>query len=197
MQPLAIMTGLPLALVGAFGLLLAFGNTVNMFSLMGLILLVGIATKNGILLVDFTNQVRARGYRVAEALVEAGATRLRPILMTAVSTIAGVVPVVFGLGVGSESRQPLAVAITGGVISSTFLTLVVVPVAYSYLEQLGRLRVVGWIRERVLVRESGDGNQGGGPAAQAAGRGGTPLDSAGPTGRDSRHAVREDRAWRG
>ncbi len=163
-QPLAIMTGLPLAFVGAFGLLLLFGNTVNMFSLMGLILLVGIATKNGILLVDFTNQIRGRGYRVDEALVEAGATRLRPILMTAVSTIAGVVPVVLGLGVGSESRQPLAVAITGGIISSTFLTLVVVPVAYSYLEQFGRLRFVGWIRERVIVRDGGDDAAGGGPA---------------------------------
>lgn len=153
-QPLAIMTGLPLAFVGAFGLLLLFGNTVNVFSLMGLILLVGIATKNGILLVDFTNQIRARGFRVNEALVEAGATRLRPILMTAVSTIAGVVPVVIGIGVGSESRQPLAVAITGGILSSTVLTLVVVPVAYSYLEQLGRLRAFRWVRERVIVPDS-------------------------------------------
>jgi HAE1 family hydrophobic/amphiphilic exporter-1 len=157
------MTGLPLAFVGAFGLLLLFGNTVNMFSMMGLILLVGIATKNGILLVDFTNQIRARGYQVDEALVEAGATRLRPILMTAVSTIAGVVPVVLGIGVGSESRQPLAVAIAGGIISSTFLTLLVVPVAYSYLEQLGRLRLVGWIRERVIVRDGRDDASGGGP----------------------------------
>jgi HAE1 family hydrophobic/amphiphilic exporter-1 len=150
-QPLAIMTGLPLAFVGAFGLLLLYGNTINMFSLMGLILLVGIATKNGILLVDFANQIRARGYRVDEALVEAGATRLRPILMTAVSTIAGVVPVVLGFGIGSESRQPLAVAITGGIISSTVLTLVVVPVAYSYLERLGNVRFVGWWRRRVFV----------------------------------------------
>ncbi len=157
LQPLAIMTGLPLAFVGAFGLLYLLGNTFNLFSMIALILLVGLATKNGILLIDFTNQLRAQGLGVHEALIEAGATRLRPILMTAVSTVAGVVPVALGIGVGSESRQPLAVAIAGGILSSTFLTLAVVPVVYSYLDQLGRCRVVGWAKEKVMAPEPAAG----------------------------------------
>jgi HAE1 family hydrophobic/amphiphilic exporter-1 len=157
LQPLAIMTGLPLSFVGAFGLLYLLGNTFNLFSMIALILLVGLATKNGILLVEFTNQLRDRGLSVPEALVEAGSTRLRPILMTAVSTIAGVIPVALGIGVGSESRQPLAVAIAGGMISSTFLTLGVVPVAYSYLDQLARWRLVQRLKRKVMAVEPGDG----------------------------------------
>ncbi|MFU8856930.1 MAG: efflux RND transporter permease subunit [Deferrisomatales bacterium] len=152
-QPLSIMTGLPLAFVGAFGLLYLLGNTFNLFSMIALILLVGLVTKNGILLIEFTNQLRARGLPVYEALVEAGATRLRPILMTAVSTVAGVAPVALGLGVGSESRQPLAVAIAGGILSSTFLTLAVVPVAYSYLDQLSQWRLVARVKDRLLARD--------------------------------------------
>ncbi|MEW6488489.1 MAG: efflux RND transporter permease subunit [Thermodesulfobacteriota bacterium] len=154
LQPLAIMTGLPLAFVGAFGLLYLLGNTFNLFSMIALILLVGLATKNGILLIDFTNQLRARGLSVHEALVEAGTTRLRPILMTAVSTVAGVVPVALGIGVGSESRQPLAVAIAGGILSSTFLTLAVVPVVYSYLEQLAAWRLVGWAKGKIFAKDA-------------------------------------------
>lgn len=140
-HPFSIMMGLPLSFVGAFGLLYVIGNTLNLFSMIGLVLLVGLATKNGILLVDYTNQLRAKGMNVHDALVEAGATRLRPILMTAISTIAGVLPVALGMGIGSESRQPLAVAIAGGLISSTFLTLGVVPVIYSYLDQMVHWRV--------------------------------------------------------
>jgi hydrophobic/amphiphilic exporter-1 (mainly G- bacteria), HAE1 family len=151
-QPFAIMMGLPLSFVGAFGLLYLLGNSFNLFSMIGLVLLVGLATKNGILLIDYTNQLRAMGMPVHEALVEAGATRLRPILMTAVSTVAGVLPVVLGLGVGSESRQPLAVAIAGGMISSTFLTLVVVPVIYSYLDQFARGRIVTSFKNRVMAQ---------------------------------------------
>jgi HAE1 family hydrophobic/amphiphilic exporter-1 len=154
LQPLAIMTGLPLAFVGAFGLLSLLGNTFNLFSMIALILLVGLATKNGILLIDFTNQLRAKGLGVHDALVEAGTTRLRPILMTAVSTVAGVVPVALGIGVGSESRQPLAVAIAGGILSSTFLTLAVVPVVYSYLEQLAGWRLVGWARGKIFAKDA-------------------------------------------
>lgn len=134
-QPFAIMVGVPLSFVGAFGLLFVLGNTFNLFSMIGLVLLVGLATKNGILLIDYTNQLRSRGMDVDDALVEAGATRLRPILMTAISTVAGVLPVALGIGVGSESRQPMAVAISGGMLSSTFLTLAVIPVIYSYLDQ--------------------------------------------------------------
>lgn len=162
-QPFAIMMGLPLSFLGAFGLLLLLGNTLNLFSMIGLVLLVGLATKNGILLIDYTNQLRQRGMALNDALVEAGATRLRPILMTAISTVAGVLPVALGLGEGSESRQPMAVAIAGGLLSSTFLTLAVIPVIYSYLDQFGRwsffTRVKGWLmvrdEERGETREAG------------------------------------------
>ncbi|MGM0427983.1 MAG: efflux RND transporter permease subunit [Thermodesulfobacteriota bacterium] len=150
-HPFSIMMGLPLSFVGAFGLLYLIGNTLNLFSMIGLVLLVGLATKNGILLVDYTNQLRAKGMNVHDALVEAGATRLRPILMTAVSTIAGVLPVALGMGIGSESRQPLAVAIAGGLISSTFLTLGVVPVIYSYLDQAVHWQVFGRIKSRFMA----------------------------------------------
>jgi len=152
-QPFAIMMGLPLSFIGAFGLLFVLGNTFNLFSMIGLVLLVGLATKNGILLIDYTNQVRARGANINEAIVEAGATRLRPILMTAFSTVAGVIPVALGIGVGSESRQPLAVAIAGGMISSTFLTLGVVPVIYSYLDQLTRWRLFERFKRKVMAYE--------------------------------------------
>jgi len=167
LQPLAIMTGLPLSFVGAFGLLYLLGNTFNLFSMIALILLVGLATKNGILLIDFTNQLRARGLTVHEALIEAGSTRLRPILMTAVSTIAGVIPVALGIGVGSESRQPLAVAIAGGMISFTFLTLGVVPVAYSYLDQLAGWRLVDWVKRKVMAKDHGEEAEGGEAAGAA------------------------------
>ncbi|MBI1389837.1 MAG: MMPL family transporter [bacterium] len=149
--PFSIMMGLPLSFVGAFGLLLALGNTLNLFSMIGMILLVGLATKNGILLVEYANQLRDKGLSINEALIESGATRLRPILMTAVSTIAGVIPVVIGLGEGSESRQPMGVAISGGMISSTFLTLLVVPVVYSYLDQFTRWRFLQFLKRGVFV----------------------------------------------
>ncbi|MCB2185208.1 MAG: efflux RND transporter permease subunit [Deltaproteobacteria bacterium] len=168
LQPLSIMMGLPLSFVGAFGLLLVLGNTFNLFSMIGLILLVGLATKNGILLVDFTNQLRARGLDLQEALVEAGTTRLRPILMTAVSTIGGVLPVVIGLGAGSESRQPMAVAIAGGMISSTGLTLLVLPVIYSYLDQLSVWGPVIKMKERWLAERQGQAAGGAPPPPDAA-----------------------------
>ena len=152
-QPMAIMMGLPLSFIGAFGLLLLLGNTLNLYSMIGLVLLVGLAAKNGILLLDYTNHLRHTGLPLDQALVEAGATRLRPILMTAIATIAGVVPVVLGLGEGSESRQPMAVAIAGGMFSSTLLTLVVVPVIYSYLDQISHWQGFSKIRGWLLVRE--------------------------------------------
>jgi len=152
-QPFSIMTALPLSFVGAFGLLYILGNTFNLFSMIALVLLVGLVTKNGILLIDLTNQLRAGGMGVHEALVEAGGTRLRPILMTAVSTIAGVLPVAVGFGAGAESRQPLAVAISGGMVSSTFLTLLVVPIIYSYLDQLAHWRWVERFKTRVMARD--------------------------------------------
>ena len=151
-QPFAIMVGLPLSFLGAFGLLYLLGNTFNLFSMIGLVLLVGLATKNGILLIDYANQLRAAGSSVHDALIEAGATRMRPILMTAVSTIGGVIPVALGMGVGSESRQPMAVAIAGGMLTSTALTLVVVPVIYSYLDQLANWKVFKKMQAKVMAK---------------------------------------------
>jgi HAE1 family hydrophobic/amphiphilic exporter-1 len=123
--------------------------------MIGLVLLIGLAAKNGILLIDYTNQLRRSGMALDEALVEAGATRLRPILMTAISTIAGVLPVALGIGEGSESRQPMAVAISGGLFSSTVLTLAVVPVIFSYLDQFSRWRGFEKFKGWLLVREGG------------------------------------------
>jgi hydrophobic/amphiphilic exporter-1 (mainly G- bacteria), HAE1 family len=154
-QPMAIMMGLPLSFIGAFGLLFLLGNTLNLYSMIGLVLLVGLAAKNGILLIDYTNQLRRSGMALDQALVEAGATRLRPILMTAISTIAAVLPVALGFGEGSESRQPMAVAIAGGLFSSTLLTLAVVPVIYSYLDQFSRWRGFEKFKGWLLVRETG------------------------------------------
>jgi HAE1 family hydrophobic/amphiphilic exporter-1 len=151
--PLSIMMGLPLSFIGAFGLLFITGNTLNLFSMIGLILLVGLPAKNGILLVDRTNQLRREGLPLKEAIVEAAVTRLRPILMTAVSTMAGVIPVALGFGIGSESRQPIGVAIAGGMLSSTLLTLVVVPVIYSYLDRFTQISIFSKIKKRVWVQE--------------------------------------------
>ncbi|MCB2193531.1 MAG: efflux RND transporter permease subunit [Deltaproteobacteria bacterium] len=153
-HPLAIMMGLPLSFIGAFGLLFIMGNSFNLFSMIALILLVGLATKNGILLIDYTKQLREKGMDAHEALIEAGATRLRPILMTAVSTIGGVLPVVLALGVGSESRQPMAVAIAGGMVSSTVLTLLVVPVVYSYLDQFANWKLIRKMQHSLMAPDA-------------------------------------------
>ena len=151
--PLSIMMGIPLSFIGAFGLLFITGNTLNLFSMIGLILLVGLPAKNGILLVDRTNQLRKEGLPLKEAIVEAASTRLRPILMTAVSTTAGVLPVALGFGIGSESRQPIGVAIAGGILSSTLLTLVVVPVIYNYLDRFTQISIFTKIKKRVWAHE--------------------------------------------
>ena len=153
-QPFAIMVGLPLSFVGAFGLLYLLDNTLNLYSMIGFVLLIGMVTKNGILLIDYANLQREKGMEIKDALVEAGATRLRPILMTAISTMAGVLPVVLGLGIGSESRQPLAVVICGGMMSSTVLTLAVVPVIYSYLDQFVNFGIFQSIKKRVMARDA-------------------------------------------
>jgi HAE1 family hydrophobic/amphiphilic exporter-1 len=126
--------------------------------MLGMVLLVGLPAKNGILLVDRTNQLRSKGVPLKEALVQAAGTRLRPILMTACATMAGVIPVALGIGVGSESRQPMATAITGGMISATPLTLLVVPVIYSYLDGFTGLRVFSRIRKKLWVEEEAVSN---------------------------------------
>ena len=135
-DPLAIMLSLPMALVGAFAGLFLFGSALSIMSLIGIVLLMGLVTKNAILLVDFVKQARARGQSRFDAILEAGPVRLRPILMTTLATIFGVLPLAFGFGPGAEFRAPMARAVVGGMISSTLLTLVVVPVVYSLLDDV-------------------------------------------------------------
>jgi HAE1 family hydrophobic/amphiphilic exporter-1 len=125
-------------------------GTFNMMSMVGIIMLMGLVTKNAILLVDFANKARARGAERTQALVDAGQLRLRPIVMTTLAMIFGMLPTALALGAGSEFRAPMAVAVIGGLITSTLLTLVVVPVAYSYLDDAsGRLTV--WVRRRTTA----------------------------------------------
>jgi multidrug efflux pump subunit AcrB len=133
LDPLIILMAMPFAFSGAFIGLKILGMSLNMYSFIGLILLMGIVKKNSILLVDFTKHYRAQGLSLAEALKAACPKRLRPILMTSVSTIAGAIPPAFSLGPGSEALAPMAVAIIGGTIVSTFLTLLVVPALYKLL----------------------------------------------------------------
>ncbi len=133
-HPFTILLALPLAIFGAFVALWSLGMTLNIYSFIGLVMLVGLVTKNSILLVDYTNTLRGRGLAMREAVVEAGAVRLRPILMTSVSTLFGILPVAIGLGAGAESRRPLGVAVAGGITASTLLTLVVVPVVYTLID---------------------------------------------------------------
>jgi HAE1 family hydrophobic/amphiphilic exporter-1 len=140
LHPLSIMVALPLALVGAFAALLITGKNLDLASMMGMVLLMGLVAKNSILLVDFTNTLRRRGLERAEAILTAGPIRLRPIMMTTMAMIAGMLPVALGLGRGAEFRAPMGVAVIGGLLTSTLLTLVVVPVVYTFIDDLGRWR---------------------------------------------------------
>lgn len=137
-QPIAIMAALPLSLVGVLLGLLVAGSTINMFSLIGFIMLMGLVTKNGILLVDFVNQERRRGLPLTEALINAGAIRFRPIIMTTLAMIFGMLPLALAVGGGGAQRAPMAHAVIGGLISSTILTLVIVPVILSYIDSFSR-----------------------------------------------------------
>ena len=139
-QPLAIMASLPLALIGVMLALLLWRSTLNVFSMIGLIMLMGLVTKNAILLVDFANQARRSGATVAEALLQAGLVRMRPIIMTTAAMVFGMLPLALALNDGGELQAPMGRAIIGGVITSTLLTLVVVPVLYSYLAREPRSR---------------------------------------------------------
>lgn len=130
-QPFIIMLAQPLAIIGGLIALLISGDTLNMYSMIGLILLIGLVAKNSILLVDLTNQLREKGANINDALSEACPIRLRPVVMTSLTIILALLPAALGLGAGSETNKPLAIAIIGGMISSTLLTLVVVPAAYS------------------------------------------------------------------
>ncbi|MBE3076117.1 MAG: efflux RND transporter permease subunit, partial [Actinobacteria bacterium] len=142
-DPLSIMLSLPLSIVGMATMLLLTGDTVNIMSLIGLIMLMGLVTKNAILLVDFTKVLRGRGLDRRAAIIQAGRTRLRPIVMTTAAMIFGMLPLALGYGSGGEMRSPMARAVIGGLITSTLLTLVVVPVVYSLLDDAS-----AWLRRR-------------------------------------------------
>lgn len=130
-QPLIVMLAQPLAIVGGIFLLWVTGNSLNIYSMIGMVLLIGLVAKNSILLVDMTNQLKAKGKTTDQALLEACPIRLRPVLMTSLTLILALLPAALGYGAGSESNGPLAIAVIGGMISSTLLTLVVIPAAYS------------------------------------------------------------------
>ena len=136
LRPLAIMFSIPLALIGAFVGLWISGNTINLFSMLGMILLMALVAKNGILLVDYTDTLRKRGLARSEAIIEASVTRLRPILMTSFTIVFAMIPLSLKLAPGAEARSPVAVVLMGGVLSSMLLTLVVVPVVYTQLEDV-------------------------------------------------------------
>lgn len=136
LEPLAIMIALPLAVIGAIGGLLIMGSDLSIMSLIGIIMLMGLVTKNAILLIDFAKQRRAQGMERTEALVQAAIQRTRPIIMTTVAMIAGMIPLALGIGPGAETRAPMAHAIIGGLVTSTVLTLIVVPIVYTIFDDL-------------------------------------------------------------
>ncbi|HQV41340.1 MAG: efflux RND transporter permease subunit [Moraxellaceae bacterium] len=136
LHPVSIMTSLPLSMIGVFAALFLFGSTLNIFSIIGIIMLMGLVTKNAILIVDFINVAVNNGQDRTAAILAAGRTRLRPILMTTAAMVMGMMPLALGLGEGAEQRAPMAHAIIGGVVTSTLLTLIVVPVVYTYLDDL-------------------------------------------------------------
>ena len=157
LQPLALMSSLPLTLIGVVLALLAFRSSLNMFSVIGIVMLMGLVTKNAILLVDFAIRAREQGMDRTAALLEAARVRLRPILMTTLAMIFGMVPLAFALTEGSEQRAPMGQAVIGGVITSSLLTLVVVPVVYCWLDDLA-----AWARRRLGGKPA--------PVAQSAGK---------------------------
>lgn len=135
-HPITVLLSMPFSFIGAFSALLITGNTLNIFSFIGLILLMGLVKKNAILLVDYTNTLRARGMERREAILHAGPVRLRPILMTTFAMVFGMMPIAIGIGEGAETRAPMAIATIGGLLTSLFLTLIVVPVAYDLFDDL-------------------------------------------------------------
>jgi HAE1 family hydrophobic/amphiphilic exporter-1 len=161
-DPIAIMMSLPLSLIGVVLALLITDDTLNIMSLIGVMLLMGIVAKNAILLIDFAKWGRERGMSRREALIEAGRIRLRPILMTSFALIAGMTPVALGLGEGADFRAPMGRAVIGGVITSTILTLLVIPTVYEILDEWKE-----WVTLKVLGRKPRIGHAAGGLASEA------------------------------
>ncbi len=157
LQPLVVMVAQPLAIIGGVAALWIFGETLNLFSMIGMILLMGLVAKNSILLIDLTNQYRVAGRGIHDALSEACPHRMRPVLITSLTIIAAMMPAVIGLGPGVETNRPLALVVMGGMVSSTLLTLIVVPAVYSLVEgarersrQQGTANVLRHVWNRIL-----------------------------------------------
>jgi HAE1 family hydrophobic/amphiphilic exporter-1 len=155
-QPLAIMASLPFTLIGVLLALLLTDTTLNLFSMIGFVMLMGLVTKNAILLVDFANRARRGGAALHDALLTAGQVRLRPILMTTAAMIGGMLPLALGLGESGETQAPMGRAIIGGVITSTLLTLVVVPVIYTYLDRVAERRKARQAARHARVARAAD-----------------------------------------
>ena len=154
-HPFTILMSVPLAVAGSFGLILITGVQLDIFAFIGFVMLIGIVTKNAILLVDFTNQIRTRGVSRDDALRQAGPLRLRPILMTAFTTIAAVTPVALALSEGGEQRAPMGVSVIGGMLTSTLLTLIVIPSVYTIMDDIALWGAAKW-RNRGLGSEPGE-----------------------------------------
>src|SRR6185503_2238516 len=150
-HPLSILFSVPLAVFGALLTLFVFRMSLNIYSQIGLIMLIGLVTKNAILIVEYSNQRRARGEPLEDAVVRASRIRLRPILMTTLATILGVLPIALGLGAGADSRKPLGLAVVGGLLFSMVLTLVMVPVVYTLLARWAPAR----LKDTTAVEEHG------------------------------------------
>jgi hydrophobe/amphiphile efflux-1 (HAE1) family protein len=150
--PFSIMLALPMSIIGAVIFLLIFGSSISVISLIGIIMLMGLVTKNGILLVDYTNVLREKGLSRFDALIKAGPTRLRPILMTTFAMIFGMMPVALALGEGSEFRSPMGQAVIGGLITSTLLTLFIVPVVYTILDDLSIKKIFTLFRKLIPIK---------------------------------------------
>jgi multidrug efflux pump subunit AcrB len=152
-DPFTIITILPLSIAGAAVALLVTGRSLNIFSMIGLLLLMGIVKKNSIILVDYANAFKAKGFDAREAMKKAGPIRLRPILMTATATLMAAIPPALGLGPGSEIRTPMAIAVIGGLVLSTLLSLVVVPSFYVIADRLFKRRRRHVEEERAVAAE--------------------------------------------
>ncbi|MBU2277748.1 MAG: efflux RND transporter permease subunit, partial [Gammaproteobacteria bacterium] len=151
LAPVSIMMSLPLSLIGVVLALLAFDSTLNLMSLIGVVMLMGIVVKNAILLIDCARKKEAEGFNLEESLIAAGRERLRPILMTTFALVAGMLPVAVGVGEGSGFYRPLGIAVIGGTITSTVLTLLVVPTFYDSLESIKRRIKARWRRGRTAT----------------------------------------------
>jgi HAE1 family hydrophobic/amphiphilic exporter-1 len=157
LHPVTILLSMPLSLIGAFAALLIFGESLSIVSFIGLVLLMGLVKKNAILLVDYTNTLRERGMSKREAIMKAGPVRLRPILMTTFAMVFGMLPVALGIGEGADLRAPMGITPIGGLLTSLFLTLAVVPAAYDLFDDWKEniVRRLGNKESRFLIRPFG------------------------------------------